>query len=260
MKCKHLLFSLAINMVCLSSMASELSVEHVANAGVKITSGGKSVLIDALFGPHSRFNYPSDKHFARLSQQGADVALATHAHSDHFGANRVSQFLNDNPSTLFIGTPDMLQQLKDKASLSQLTTASLSQFQSKTFEHNNIKVTVLDFPHMQPRPGQAVNFAYLVQINGWRVLHVGDADINRQVIQGLNLADYHIDLALIHDLFPVRKKHYGELLKLMKPKKVAFVHMTDDKAEPLAQWLKDNLPEAGMLVTGYEKINMKKEP
>lgn len=258
MKFKHVLISLALHSVCLSATATELTVEHVANAGVKIISGDKSVLIDALFGPHPHFNYLDDEQFAQLNQQGADLALATHGHSDHFSTDRVSQFLKANPSTLFIGTPSMLQSLKHKTSLSQLTTASLDNFQSKTFTHNDIKVTVLDFPHMEPRPGQAKNYGFVVQLNGWTVLHVGDADVSRKAIQGLNLAEYNIDLALIHDLFPVRHPDYQQLLKLINSKHLAFIHMTDDKAEPLVKWLQQHLPEAGMLVTGHEKISLKK--
>jgi len=42
--------------------------------------------------------------------------------------------------------------------------------------------------------------------------------------------------------------------------KVAFVHMTDDKAAPLKVWLEKNLPNAGMLITGHESITLKKKP
>ena len=102
------------------------------------------------------------------------------------------------------------------------------------------------------------NYAYIVEVNGWKVLHVGDADGNADVIQGHNLADANIDIALIHDLFPVKKENYVDLLKLMNVKKVAFIHMTDNKADSLEKWLKKNIPKATMLVTGHEEVVLKR--
>jgi L-ascorbate metabolism protein UlaG (beta-lactamase superfamily) len=241
-----------------TSLATGLKIEHVANAGVKISSGEKVILIDALFSSYGPFNFLSNEEFNKLAQEGADVALATHHHGDHFGAQRTAEFLKQSPDSLFIGTPKMLEQLDQKVKPTQLATGKLTGFQSKHFIHNNIKVTAFNFPHMDAHAAQSKNFAYLVEVNGWKVLHVGDGDVNSKVIKGLNLADVNIDIALIHDLFPVRKTNYLELIKKMNPGKVVFVHMTDDKAEPLSKWLKENLPKAGMLVTGYESVHLNK--
>lgn len=241
-----------------AAVSAELKVEHVANAGVKITSGGKVVLIDALFGPHSRFNFLDDAAFNTLVQQQADVALSTHMHADHFGAKRVTQFLKQNKQSLFIGTPEALDELRGKVPDEQIKTAHFSGMYSKDISHNKVKISVLQFPHMMPDLEQAQNYAYIVEVNGWKVLHVGDADVNADVIAAHDLASKEIDIALIHDLFPHRHKNYQELINKMNVGKVMFVHMTDDKAIPMAQWLKANLPEAGMLVTGYENIVLTK--
>ena len=238
--------------------ASELVVEHIANAGVKISSGGKSVLVDALFGPHDYFNSLTDEEFVALSRQGAEVALATHKHSDHFGANRITAFLLRNSATQFIGTPESLKMLDHASIQGQLHSAPLTGFDTKVLFLNGIKVTVLNFPHMRPLEAETKNFGFLVEIDGWRVLHVGDADINGEVIDGLQLADRNIDVVLIHDLFPVRKRNYGKLIKKMNVQKVAFIHMTDNKAEPMVRWLKQNLPDATLLVTGHERLSMKR--
>ena len=131
-------------------------------------------------------------------------------------------------------------------------------FDTKILFLNGIKVTVLNFPHMRPLEAETKNFGFLVEIDGWRVLHVGDADINGEVIDGLQLADRNIDVVLIHDLFPVRKRNYGKLIKKMNVQKVAFIHMTDNKAEPMVRWLKQNLPDATLLVTGHERLSMKR--
>jgi hypothetical protein len=40
----------------------------------------------------------------------------------------------------------------------------------------------------------------------------------------------------------------------MGVKHLAFVHMTDDKAEPVDTWIAENYPITNMLVTGHEKV------
>jgi len=254
---KKALIILILSIYSQALWANELKIEHVANAGVKISSAGKVVLIDALFGPHSRFNFLNDEDFTQFIEHGADVALATHIHSDHFNAIRTTAFLNKNNKALFIGTPKMLEQLEGNVSVIQAKSSKLTKFESKDYKHNDINISVLNFPHMSPHPKQAKNYAYIVEVNGWKVLHVGDGNVNASIIEGQNLADKNIDVALIHDLFPVNQKNYLELIKLMNVSKVIFVHMTDDKAEPLKQWMKKNLPNAAMLVTGYESVTFK---
>ena len=256
---KHILLILTLSSYCQTLSADELKVEHIANAGVKISSAGQVVLIDALFGPHKRFNFLNEEDFNKLTKEGADIALATHIHADHFGIKRTAAFLDKNPQTLFIGTPQILTSLEGEVTSAQLVSEVLTDFQSTRFTHNDIKVSVLNFPHMGFDNHQKTqNYAYIVEVNGWKVLHVGDADVNADVIQGHNLADANIDIALIHDLFPVKKENYVDLLKLMNVKKVAFIHMTDNKADSLEKWLKKNIPKATMLVTGHEEVVLKR--
>lgn len=253
------LFAAAVFMAASqAATASELKVEHVANAGIKISSGGKTILIDALFGPHNHFNFLDDEEFNALTEAGADVALATHAHSDHYGADRAAAFLTGNPDTLFIGTPRMHTSLKGKAKAEQVATTQLSEYGSKAFNHRGVKVNVLNFPHMMPHEETPVNYGYVVEVNGWKVLHVGDANVSMDMVKGLKLADEKIDMAVLHDLFPVRQENYAAILKQLGAKKVAFMHMTDDKAEPLKKWMAENMPNGEMLVTGYESVVMKR--
>ncbi len=239
------------------SFATELKIEHIANAGVKITSQDQVILIDALFGPHGRFNSLNNTDFNEFIQQEVHIALTTHAHSDHFGKNRTLSFLKQNPNTLFISTPQVIEQIKEQVQTSQLATATLTSFQSKTFIHNNIKITALNFPHMSPHHEKIQNYAYLIDINGWRLLHIGDAEINSNSIKNLTLAQRNIDVLLSHDLLASQPGSL-DLIKQMNVDKVVFVHLTNNKAKPLNNWIKQNLPNAAMLVTGYESIHLKK--
>ena len=234
-----------------------LIIEHLANAGVKITSGDKVTLIDALFGPHNRFSFLNEQEFKQLSKKGASLALTTHAHSDHFHPKQTTAFLQDNEQALFFATPQAIKHLGKITETAKILSPELTGYQSYQFTHDGIKVSVLNFPHMAPQ-AKTQNYAYLVEVDGWKVLHVGDADINTEVIAAHKLAHQDIDLLLIHDLFPVVKRNYRELITQMKVGKIAFVHIMDKQIEPLSRWVTQHLPEAKLLTKGHEKIVLRK--
>lgn len=234
---------------------NQLEAKYVANAGVKLISGDKVTLIDALFGQHKRFRSLTEAEFAELASQGANLTLTTHAHSDHFHPKQTTQFLQQNNNTLFIGTPQSKKHLKELDGSNQLLVPELTGYEAQQVSHDGIQVSVLSFPHMEPQKSTQ-NYAYLVEVNGWKILHVGDADINEQVLKAHNIAERNIDLLLIHDLFPVVAKDYQALLTQINAKQVAFVHIMDSRVKPFKKWLDENLPEATMLATGYGDVKL----
>lgn len=253
---KAVMLALVFGCASLSASAKDLIIEHVANAGVKISYGDKAVLVDALFGPKTYFNTLNDNEFAALVAKGADISLSTHNHHDHFTAKRVADFLQGNPKAIFVGTPEMGAALHGSVSKQQIRTPALETGESHSFNYRGIKITALDFPHMSPEHDPPTNYGYLVGLGDWVVLHVGDADVNAEVIDRLDLASKNIDVAIIHDLFPTRKTNYAELVERMNANKVVFMHMVDVKAAPMAEWLEANQPSWDMLVTGYEEVRL----
>ncbi|GAB5381178.1 MAG: hypothetical protein Alis3KO_16310 [Aliiglaciecola sp.] len=234
--------------------ANQLVIEHIANAGLKLSSGGKTVLIDAIFGPHDRFNSLNDNEFLELVNQGADAVLVSHIHDDHFEQSRSVQFLTSNPGTLFLAPPQTAHSVKANIEHSRLRDPELKNYESRPYVNNGVKIVALNFPHMSPElTADIQNFAYIVEIEGWKVLHIGDGGINAEVIAGLNLAEQEIDIALLHDLCP-EQEDCVERIKQIGATHVAFYHMTDDRVEPVGKWIKQNYPSAKMLVTGFETL------
>jgi len=256
-----LLASLVSNTVFANSDSnnsqSTITIEHAGNAGIKIISGNKIALVDALFGPHSRFTHFTDAEFSTLTKQGANVALATHVHSDHFHPKRATQFLTANSNTLFIGTPEILGTFNDISVTKNIFAPTLADFQSHLITQDDIKVDVLNFPHMKI-PNSIQNYAYLVEINGWKILHVGDADVTAEVITGHQLAKRNIDVLVVHDLFHVLQKDYRKLIEQMNVDKVVYMHIMDENITPVSQWLKTNLPDATYLAPGHKSITLTK--
>lgn len=256
LKLKNIIIIVTLYTFSQVSLATQLIIEHVANAGVKISSADKTILIDALFAPHKRFNSLNEAEYTQLSLEGAEVALSTHTHSDHFSVNRVSDFLSSNLKTLFVGTPQAMTKLEGKVASSQLLTKNLTGFESKRFTYNGISIEAMNFPHVDSKVhGKTQNYAFLIEVNGWKVIHIGDGDINSNRIDGLKLSERNIDIALVHDRC-LMQKDCTRRMKQMNVGKVVFVHMTDSRIEPVLTWINDNLPKANMLATGHEIISI----
>ena len=234
--------------------ASSLVIEHVANAGVKVSSGDKSILIDALFGPHFRFNSLNNDDYATLVEQGAVAVMTSHYHSDHFGGKRAVRFLEKNPETLFIAPPQAYEQMANQVEHNLIKAPQLEKYHSVKYTHQGVTITVFNHPHMSlEQTADVQNFAYITEINGWKVLHIGDGEINEEIISKLKLDGYGIDVALLHDLCP-EQPDCVERIQQIGAKVVGFYHMVDARAEPVGRWIKDHYPGARMLVTGQEPI------
>jgi len=253
---------LVTSMLCLTtfSYASEIIVEHVANAGVKISSGNQVILIDALSGPNIHYNTTSRKNFDSMLKSPVDVTLATHDHPDHFSADKTTILLNKNPNALFISIPKAIDLIANKVDEKQLRTAYLSGFESKQFNHKGISVTALHFPHLGSKPDidKFTNYGFLVRVNGWNLLHVGDAQFDIERINGLDLDKMNIDVVLLPAWVPEIPGGI-ELVKNLKLGKIIFMHLMDKELKTYSKLINDNLPNASLLATGYEIVKLNKE-
>jgi len=242
------------------SAANTLKIEHIANAGVKISSGNKVILIDALSGPNQYYNTTSNNDFDLLLETHVDVTLATHEHSDHFSVEKTARLLKKKPEALFISIPKAIALLSNEVDEKQWRTAHLNKFESKQFNHKNISITALHFPHSGAKPDihKFTNYAYLVTVNGWNILHVGDAEFDTAYIDGLELAKMNIDVIFLPAWVPEIEGGI-ELVKNLNLGKVVFLHLMDKELLTYSKLINDNLPSASMLATGYEQVTLQKE-
>ncbi|WP_171045690.1 MBL fold metallo-hydrolase [Pseudoalteromonas rubra] len=244
----------ALLLASLVGHASSLMLEHAGNAGVRVSSGEHSVLIDVLFGPHTFFTSLSNSEFDAMHSRSAAVAMATHQHDDHFTPARALRYLQRHPSTMMLGPPQVVEALNGQVDAERLHTRVLTAYQSQRYELNGVKVTMMHFPHMAPHADTVQNYAYLVEINGWTVLHVGDGELTDDIITELKLDEQRIDVALIYDLLVSRQPHYASLLSKLNAGQVVFLHIPPDNISSFAGWLTANLPTAAMLSPQHKTL------
>ncbi|NQZ87684.1 MAG: MBL fold metallo-hydrolase [Colwellia sp.] len=247
------------------SYASELTIEHVANAGVRIVSDKNAILVDALFNTNKYYNYLNDSDFKRLNNKNADIALVTHSHSDHYTADRTLKYLQNHPETMLVAPLSVTTELAGKIGNKQLHTSRLTGFSDKQLDHKNISITALNFPHVGVFAPDAPaslkvrfhkefpNYAYLIEVNDWKIIHIGDGDFTSSEIDIEKLASMNIDVALLPSWIPEEDGGL-DFIKRIKANKVVFMHLTDEETEGYNKNLKTVLPVANILVTGFESV------
>jgi len=263
--------ALMISILCFTSFsyATELTIEHVANAGVRIVSDESAILVDALFNTNKYYNYLNDKDFKQLNRKNSDIALVTHSHSDHYTADRTLSFLRSHPETILIAPLSVTKELQGKVENKQLHASHLTEFANKQVDHNNISITALNFPHagaFAPDAPESLkvkfhkeypNYAYLIEVNGWKILHIGDGDFTSAEIDINELTKMKIDVALLPSWIPEEDGGL-DFIKSINAKNIVFMHLTDDETLAYNKNLATILPDAEILVTGFERVSIVK--
>lgn len=175
----------------------------VGNEGVLIEGGGRKVLIDGLFqyyGP--AYALPDSATRTRLIQaqspfDGIDVLLFTHLHGDHFHPIPTAAHMHSNRQAQLVASPMTIDSLRPR----------ITDFEARIIPRNNangthtrdtingVVVETIGIPHGY-RPNLQ-HLGFIVEMNGKRVLHVGDTDVEESVMQRLRLDTARVDVALI---------------------------------------------------------------
>lgn len=202
------LFFLVLLLLTDITLAQEIQVQYLANEGVRISNKHTVIYIDALFGnKFEAFDYLPKDTLNRVLTDEKDRAkstfiLTSHVHGDHFNADITGEFLKFNPKALFISPQETIDEFQntfeDFQDLSeQVKTVALQKYQRHIFEFEHIKITIISLDHLGKSPWkEAVNFAYILEMNGKKILHFGDASINETNLKALNLPEMNIDVAI----------------------------------------------------------------
>jgi len=207
----------------------DIRVTYLANEGVLLTTGGKKVVIDALFrnamDPYLNHGPELRKRLEKGQEEfeGVSVALATHQHADHFDAWAVADFLRDNPRALFAansGVTDLVRQ-HSQATAKQLRP-SATEFR-ETLDLNGIRVDVLRLYHNGRKPD--LNVGYIVHLAGKKVLHVGDALNTEDNFRRFDLHKEKIDVALLPYWYAMSDEGIRIVRDQVKAAQVIFIHV-----------------------------------
>lgn len=209
-------------------------VTYVSNAGVLLEMGNKRILIDSLC--KSPVPIYKDTHEVIRDQiiygvppyDRIDVILFTHHHGDHFEPINTAEFMRRNPSAVLVSTPETSRRLKAQTAElddSRLISPALKVGEEAEYEIKGIRIRVLSLTHEGKDYQDVENYAFLIEANGKRVLHVGDAKPMAENYGHFDLGRESIDLLLAPFPYVGIPKGQAVIQNHIKPKKVAAIHL-----------------------------------
>lgn len=213
--------------------AQKLEIQYMANEGVLIKSSKVQLLIDATF--NKEFDYLDvlpDTELDKIKNaedpyNSINILLATHLHGDHFNAEITGNHLLHNPNALFVGPKETVANFKENFTafndISGRVVSIMPGFlQSETHNLKDIEIEALRFEHLGGSPwNEAENVAYLITVEGKKILHLGDSKIDLDRLKEYNIPDKNIDVLIVHFTLLGEK----EIIERISPKIILAGHI-----------------------------------
>lgn len=217
-----------------------LRISYIANMGVLIESGLKTVIIDALHEPYKPdYLSPSREVVDNLIQgtyqdfTGIEVALFTHQHKDHFSAKYSKRFLEENPDGILVSPA----QITDLVLKEAVSNQSKIEHQLRTVPYDgeihqinesDIQIEAIRCDHGNPARHRAIeNMAYLITINGYTILHIGDTEwaAAKAVFEKLKLKERNLDIAVLPYWMLLGNSSRDLVESYLAPKRLIATHL-----------------------------------
>ncbi len=209
-------------------------VTLISNAGILWEVKDKKVVIDGFCKARTSFYKDLPEDAGQKLIQGIapfdniDVMLITHEHTDHFDPERTSEFLIKNPGAYIISNKEVIKSLLGTNILAENSRLIVSEPDLNCAEdifQDNISIRSFSMSHQGRRYSDVQNLAFLVDIEGTKIFHVGDAKHSVENFEGLGLERERIDILLAP--FPYISITEGRYIveKYIRPKKIGVIHM-----------------------------------
>ncbi len=196
----RIIWLFTLTLCSLLSAAQDLEIHYIANEGVLIKTGDSQVIIDGLFkSTYADYESPSGQTMeAMMAKTGpytsVDLVLASHIHSDHFTPNEAAKVLAELPETTFYGSETIVESLLEVNSELKDQTQSFAHSENQTKAFGDIRITSFPISHAGGSPD---NSGHLIEINGFKILHVGDPDYIIDPSEVAHLKETEIDVAIL---------------------------------------------------------------
>src|ERR1044072_8063018 len=228
---------------------SPLTVTYVGNEGVLISSGPHQLLIDGLhreYKPDYAFPPPAllgALEAARPPYDRLQLLLVTHIHLDHFHPQSVGLHLQNNPGAVLVSSAQVGDDVKEKfgsyREIESRVRRVTPEWKTKAaLEVKGIKVNVLGLRHGSERFSWIQNQGFLVELNGTKLLHIGDADMTAENFSSFHLPDERIDIAFIPYWFLLSDQVRSLVNEHIRPKQIIAVHIQPAEAEKVAEQIR----------------------
>jgi L-ascorbate metabolism protein UlaG (beta-lactamase superfamily) len=247
--------------------APEIRVTYIANEGFLIETDSRRVLVDTLFGNDNIHwcHVPADTTRQQMESaappfDAIDLILVTHWHSDHFRAGAVLRHLESNRAGTLVASPQVIERLRAdpawteayeeqlrEVRLDLFATAELSvagiQLEAHRLRHCEYLIPDDETGGMRDKHETVENLAYVIEIDGARILHLGDAFLHENRDHFETFSWKPLGLVFFEGWTP---ESIEILQQQLSPKQVVAMHLPPDseQIERIREYLAGGIPNA----------------
>ncbi|HYJ88676.1 MAG TPA: MBL fold metallo-hydrolase [Pyrinomonadaceae bacterium] len=232
-----------------------LLVTYIANEGVLVSSGDKQVLIDGLHREYKpAYAFPPPDLLRSLESAASpyskiDLILVTHIHGDHFHPLSVGLHLQNNPKARLVSSEQIAEGVKKEfggfSTIESRIERVAHEWKRKVaLNVSGINLKGLGLKHSGANFSWIQNLGYVVELNGAKILHIGDADMTEENFSSLGLVEEKIDVAFIPYWFLLSNTGRAIVQNHIRPKQVIAVHISPAEAAQVAEQVKLAYPGA----------------
>lgn len=240
---------------------SGIEVTYVANEGFLISSGGRKILMDAVFKAETDWCVtPSDATLGRMTGgeapfDGVSLILITHHHTDHFSAPLTIGVLKANPAARAVLTGQALELLAKEDGFPAVRERVIAPTPRpgavEKISVKGIDVSVLGMRHSpfreedgSDRHAGVEHNGYLITMDGMTILHLGDARVAHMsdILDGFRLTDHKIDILFYQ--CDGQRESIDFIRNQLKPENIVAMHLHPSSFETIAPFLSAYYPEA----------------
>ena len=212
-------------------------VKFIGNSAFLITSKDKKVMINAPFNAGASWGLimPLSETLNRICKaeppfDHLDLILITHAHEDHYNSEMLETTMLNNPNARLVVPPELFTKIKS-------TWGNFSDLESRIVHPdipwkskdemvvNGIDLKIYCEEHHLPDADRMKNYAYLMDLGGYKILHNGASSSLEYVgeYNNFELQNEDIDLAILHYFMFTTNIWSGSSTLSLVDKKIEFV-------------------------------------
>ena len=243
---------------------SGVAVTFLANEGVMLRAGSAAVVIDGLFRAYDDYAVPPDSirlalEAARPPFDGVDLVLVTHRHGDHFHPAPVAAHLRANPGSTLLASRQVLDSLAPRldsgaVSAGRLRARPAAPGSRRREVVGEITVEAIAIPHVNRRHRGVEHLAFLVDIGGRRVLHLGDADVTEAALAPLRLDTARVDVVMLPYWVLLDEAPRRAVERWIRPRHVLAFHLSPRDVAGRARAVRAAMPAAVVLAHPLQTV------
>jgi len=219
-------------------------------------------LIDALHDEHlsyyqeTRYPYRLIMNSASAPFEMVDLFAVTSALGDHFDTDLTIEFFEKHKESILVAPQQVLDTMGTLTHLEAQFYSIQAKDNGLMYAMDGINIHAFPLIHAYNKESEGVdNMAYLLDFEGLKVLHVGNANFLPENLNTIQKAiGKGVDYAILPDWFFKNKETISQVKKQIQAKKFIVAHIIKTKSGTYSNQLKKRVKDFDMDLTVFLSI------